>query len=153
MGLDWQNPVDAPLFLCYNKKTSIVLNMTLEPKIVLTTSNERVIAGVGEYTDDNNNKVCLVFRAPYIINLVPHTDGEDVMQQQYKVSFTKWIPYSSSKEFRIPYSYIVTIGEVEPDILNLYEQNFGEFLNDNDTLQPSDSSDTAEDAGVSDIGD
>ena len=106
-------------------------------------------------TDENGNKICAVLRSPYIVNLVPFDDGNSE-QQQYKVSFTKWIPYSSSKEFRIPFSQIVTIGEVEQDILNLYEQNFGDT--DDDTTDggdagdngTSDSSDNAEEPGVSD---
>ena len=105
--------------------------MALEPKIILTLTNERIIAGVGEYTDENNNNVCLVLKSPYIVNLVPHGDEST---QQYKVSFTKWIPYSASNMFRIPYSYVVTIGEVEADILNLYKENFGDQLDDTDTL-------------------
>jgi len=124
------------------------MQMMLEPKIILTSSNERLVAGLGEYTDEEGRKVCLVFKSPYNVDLTPHTEGD---VNQYKISFSKWLPYSNSNEFRIPYSYVITIGEPEPEILNLYLQNFGDQLNDSNAVQSSDSSDTAEESGVSDI--
>jgi hypothetical protein len=124
--------------------------MILEPKIILTSSNERLIAGLGEYSDEEGRKVCLVFKSPYNVDLTPHAEGE---VNQYKISFSKWLPYSNSNEFRIPYSYVITIGEPEPEILNLYLENFGDQLDDGNTLSTSDSSDTAEESGVPDSAD
>ena len=59
-----------------------------------------------------------------------------------------------SEIHHFPFSYfIVTIATPDNQILESYLTKFGDIFNDDNTLQPSDSSDTAEDAGVSDIGD
>jgi len=72
---------------------------------------------------------------------------------QFNVNFTKWIPYSSDDQFKIPYSSVTAIGEVDPGILEVYLEKFGDKLNDTDTVQPSDSSDITEESGVSDSAD
>jgi hypothetical protein len=123
------------------------------PKIILMHSGERVIAMLGEVTDEDGKGVGIIARCPYILSMMPAGDSPDGNSTQFNVNFTKWIPFSSDDQFKIPYNSVVAIGEVEPGILDAYIGKFGDKLNDDNTLQPSDSSDTAEDAGVSDIRD
>ena len=117
-------------------------------KIILTKSNERIISAIGEMQDpETGNGIGFILKCPYLLSL-GRTESED--PSEFSVSFTKWIPYSSDRQFRIPYDSVIAMGEVEPDILSIYIEKFGEFLNDNDTVSTSDSSDSSEGSGVSD---
>lgn len=118
------------------------------PKIILTRTGEKLIAAVGEITDPETNKgLGFVFRCPYTLNMLPADEG------QFSVNFTKWIPYSSDMDFKVPYDVVAALGEPEQDILNIYLEKFGDKLNDTDTVSTSDSSDSPEESGVSDSGD
>ena len=120
----------------------------MSPKIILMKTGERIITGLGEIKDTETDKgICFLFRCPYILTLVQNEE------QKYNVNFTKWIPYSADDQFKVPYDSVIAIGNVEEEIEEIFIERFGDKLNDNDAVQPSDSSDTAEDAGVSDSGD
>jgi hypothetical protein len=124
------------------------------PKILLMNSGERIIAGLAELTDPEGKAICLVARCPYILAMMPTGDvSPDGNPAQFNVNFTKWIPYSSDDQFKIPYSSVTAIGEVDPGILEVYLEKFGDKLNDNDAVSTSDSSDSAEESGLSDSGD
>jgi hypothetical protein len=126
----------------------------MNPKIILTHVGERIIAGVGEMKDENGNGLCLVLRCPYILSMIPAGEtSPDGVATQFNVNFTKWIPYSMDNQFKVPYSSVVAIGDVDPNILEIYLSRFAEILNDDDTVSTSDSSDSSEGSGVSDSGD
>ena len=128
--------------------------MNLTPRIVLTQHNERIIAGVGEIEDNDGKRIGLILKRPYVLSMMPTGDvTPDGTPSQFNVNFTKWIPYSTDEEFRVPYNAVVAVGEVEPGILEIYLEKFGDELNDTDTLPTSDSSYSAEEPGVSDSGD
>jgi len=118
------------------------------PKIVLTKYGEKLITAVGEVTDTETGKgLGFVFKCPYTLSMTPSAEG------QFSVNFTKWIPYSIDNEFKVPYDVVSAVGEPEPDILNVYIEKFGDRLNDNDTVSTTDSSDSAEESGLSDSAD
>lgn len=97
-------------------------------RIILTKNNERIISGIGEIQDPETGKgVGFLLKCPYILSLIK---SESENPSEFSVSFTKWIPYSSDKEFRVTYDSVIAIGEVETDILNIYMERFGELLND-----------------------
>lgn len=124
------------------------------PKILLMNSGERIIAALGELTDPEGKPICLVARCPYILAMMPTGDvSPDGNPSQFNVNFTKWIPYSSDDQFKIPYNTVTAIGEVDPGILEVYLEKFGDKINDGDTLPTSDSGDNAEESGVSDSAD
>jgi hypothetical protein len=124
------------------------------PKILLMNSGERIIAGLAEVTDPEGKPFCLLARCAYILSMMPTGDiSPDGNPSQFNVNFTKWIPYSSDEQFKIAYSSVVAIGEVEPGILDVYLEKFGDKLNDTNTVSTSDSSGSAEESGVSDSGD
>lgn len=98
------------------------------PKVVVLKTGERVVAGLAEVIDNETNKpVCLLLRCPYILTLRPKDESGD-----FEVNFTKWIPFSSDKQFRVSYDALVAIGEVEESILNAYMEKFGEELVENE---------------------
>lgn len=125
------------------------------PKVLLMKSGERIIAGLSELTDQDGNGVCFVIRCPYIMGMTPAGEiSPEGDPTQFQINFTKWFPFSSDIQFKIPYTSIVAIGEPDPNILSVYLEKFGENLNDNDgTNFTSDSTDSAEESGVSDSGD
>lgn len=128
--------------------------MNLTPRIVLTQHNERIIAGVGEIEDNDGKRIGLVLKKPYVLSMMPTGEvSPDGAPSQFNVNFTKWIPYSTDDEFRVPYNAVVAVGEVEPGILEIYLEKFGDVLNDGNTLSTIDSSDSAEESGVSDSAD
>ena len=121
------------------------------PKIILLKTGERIISALGEIKDQETDKgICLLFKCPYILTLVQNDEGK------YNVNFTKWIPYSTEDQFKIPYDSVIAIGDVEPEILEIYIERFGDKINDgNDGGDAgdngtSDSSDSAEESGLSD---
>lgn len=99
------------------------------PKVIVLKTGERVVAGLAEVIDNETNKaVCLLLRCPYILTLRP----KDESSGDFEVNFTKWIPFSSDKQFRVSYDALVAIGEVEESILNAYMEKFGEELVDDE---------------------
>lgn len=124
------------------------------PKIILTTTGERIICGLAEAVDENQQPVCLLARCPYILNMTPSGEiSPDGNPEQFNVNFAKWIPYSSDEQFKIPYTSVIAIGDVDEGILKIYLEKFGDKLNDSDTVSTTDSSDSSEEPGVSDSGD
>lgn len=132
------------------------------PRVLVLVSGERIIAGLSEVTDDDGKGVCLVVRCPYILNMIPTEElNDEGAPAQFTINFAKWLAYSSSDEFRIPYSSVIAIGEAEESILDVYMKRFGDKLNAGTTddggdagdNRTSDSSDSAEEPGVSDSAD
>ena len=130
------------------------------PKVLLMKSGERILAGLSELTDKEGNGVCFVIRCPYILTMSPagevSTEGEPT---QFQVNFTRWFPFSSDVQFKIPYTSVVAIGEPDQNILNVYLEKFGETLYDGATGTDvgsdgsDDSGDSPEESGVSDSAD
>lgn len=115
------------------------------PKVVVLKTGERVVAGLAEVIDNETNKaVCLLLRCPYILTLRPKEESGD-----FEVNFTKWIPFSSDKQFRVSYDALVAIGEVEESILNAYMEKFGEELVDDGASDDG----AGDDGSVAEIGD
>lgn len=124
------------------------------PRIVLLNTGERIIAALSEVTDPEGKPICLLVKCPYILSMIPSgetsPDGNPV---QFNVNFTKWIPYSSDDQFKIAYNSVIAFGEVDPGILDVYIEKFGDKLNDDNTLPAIDPDVMPEESGVSDSGD
>ncbi len=124
------------------------------PKVMILNSGERIISGVSEVTDENGQGICLLLRCPYILEMAPTGEfNSEGNPSQFSINFTKWFAYSTSDEFRIPYTSVVAIGEPEEGILDVYMKRFGDKLNDTSAVSTSDSSNSSEESGVSDSGD
>ena len=93
--------------------------------VVTLKTGERVITDLKEIFDgDDENKkgVCLLMEDPYILEMVgdrPQYITEQY-QMEYSVKFSKWNPYSSDWQFKIPYDCIMTISDPEPQLLASY---------------------------------
>jgi sporulation protein YlmC with PRC-barrel domain len=120
-------------------------------------SGERLIAGLAEFTNENGVGVGFIIRNPYILGMMPagevSSEGDPT---QFQINFTKWFPFSSDNQFKIPYNTVVAIGEPDANILNVYLEKFGADLYDGDDERvddTSDSGDSSEGSGLSDSGD
>lgn len=123
-------------------------------KVLKMQNGEQLISGIAEVTNENNEGVGFEITNPYLLDLVPTGDltpeGQPIT---FNVNFTRWVTCSVDSTFRIPYSAVVAIGDPEVQVLETYKAKFGDLIDDSSAVQPSDSSDTVEESGVSDIGD
>jgi len=99
--------------------------------ILTLKTGDRVIAELKEIFDgegDDKRGVCLLMEEPYVLNL----DGGNPQYlteqygMEYQIKFSKWNPYSSDWQFKIPYDCIMTISNPEPGLQEAYENKITE---------------------------
>lgn len=104
-------------------------------QLVLLKSGEELVADVREIVDKETEKqVSLVFINPHHISYTDET-----------LVFDPWIPLSESRQFFIPYDWVVTITQPIQSIIDKFIERFGE---ENDSQ--SDSIENASDADLRD---
>lgn len=99
--------------------------------ILTLKTGDRVIAELKEIFDgegDDRRGVCLLMEEPYVLNL----DGGNPQYlteqygMEYQIKFSKWNPYSSDWQFKMPYDCIMTISNPEPGLQEAYENKIKE---------------------------
>lgn len=99
--------------------------------ILTLKTGDRVIAELKEIFDgegDDRRGVCLLLEEPYVLNL----DGGNPQYlteqygMEYQIKFSKWNPYSSDWQFKMPYDCIMTISNPEPGLQEAYENKIKE---------------------------
>jgi hypothetical protein len=131
----------------------------LPVRIFHLVTGQQVIAGHAELFDEENQKGTgfppgLLMKCPYVLSMTPYGDvSPDGSPSQFNVNFTKWMPYSSDDQFKIPIYQVIALGEPEQNILDIYIEKFGDRLDDIKLAGQSDSSDSSEGSGLSDSGD
>ena len=91
--------------------------------IAVLQTGERVITELQEVREENKEDgkpICLMFVRPYILN-VEGTDDATV-NQEVQVRFSKWLPYSSDTQFKIPFSSVMAVGTADPGLAQAYNQ-------------------------------
>ena len=89
--------------------------------IAVLQTGERVITELQEVREDNKEDgkpICLMFVRPYILN-VEGTDDATV-NQEVQVRFSKWLPYSSDTQFKIPFTSVMAVGTADPGLGQAY---------------------------------
>ena len=122
--------------------------------ILTLKTGDRVIAELKEIFDgegDDKRGVCLLMEEPYVLNL----DGGNPQYlteeygMEYQIKFSKWNPYSSDWQFKMPYDCIMTISNPEPGLQEAYEnkikQKREQYGRDTATDATADESGTPED--------
>ena len=143
-GPDWQNPVAAPIFLCYCiKRYGVIMSI----KLAILKSGEQVIADIKEYVDDTQRVISLLFSNPYIVRfLTPELLMEGVVETaettvSHKVSFSPWIVMSEDKSMTVPVDWVVTIVEPIDWVKKSYEEKMNQSLEgvstEPDSVQPN----------------
>ena len=94
-------------------------------------TGERVITELKESFDgeaDNKKGVCLLMEDPYILNLDSAQPQylTEAHGMEYQVRFSKWNPYSTDWQFKVPYDCVMTISQPEPGLENAWQQKITE---------------------------
>lgn len=83
--------------------------------IVHLVSGEQVIAKLTELRDKDGEPFCFLLQMPMVLTLVPsETEGET------SINYFPWSPFSGTREFRISFEKIISIGEPLPNVLRSY---------------------------------
>ena len=88
--------------------------------IAVLQTGERVITELQEVREDNKEDgkpICLMFVRPYILN-TESVSNED--NQEVQVRFSKWLPYSSDTQFKIPFASVMAVGTADPGLAQAY---------------------------------
>ncbi len=99
----------------------------LNPSIVVLRTGEKLITILQEVFEgegDDKKGVCLVMNYPYELTLLA-VDGADEAQD-LQVKYSKWCPFSTDAQYRIPYDGILTIGVPDVGLSGAYMQKVEE---------------------------
>ena len=116
--------------------------------ILTLKTGDRIIAELKEIFDgegEDKRGVCLLMEEPYILNL-DGTQPQYLTEQygmEYQIKFSKWNPYSSDWQYKIPYDSVMTISNPEPGLQEAYENKIKEkreVLNQNDRYESAEDS-------------
>lgn len=95
-------------------------------KLVVLKSGEDIVADVKELIDDDGNVVSLIFSNPVTVKLFKNQVlVDDEKENEYKISFTPWMPLSEEKNIPVRQDWIVTI--VEP--IEMVKKSYMEKMN------------------------
>jgi hypothetical protein len=89
--------------------------------IVILKTGSQIICSLKELFDgeeDNRKGVCLLMIHPYELSLVATNSKKT--QQDLQVKFSRWCPYSSDYQFKIPYDSVMAVGAVDPNLEQAY---------------------------------
>jgi hypothetical protein len=95
----------------------------MNPSIVILKTGEKLITVLQEVFEgqgEDKKGICLVMNHPYELTLinVPNTENSE---QDLQVKYSKWCPYSTDAQFRIPYDGVLAIGQPDPGLSSAYE--------------------------------
>ena len=88
--------------------------------IAVLQTGERVITELQEVREENKedgHPICLMFVRPYILNTESVSNEAN---QEVQVRFSKWLPYSSDTQFKIPFSSVMAVGTADPGLAQAY---------------------------------
>ena len=88
--------------------------------IAVLQTGERVITELQEVREDNKEDgkpICLMFVRPYILNTESVSTEAN---QEVQVRFSKWLPYSSDTQFKIPFASVMAVGTADPGLAQAY---------------------------------
>ena len=88
--------------------------------IAVLQTGERVITELQEVREDNKEDgkpICLMFVRPYTLNT---ESVNNEANQEVLVRFSKWLPYSSDTQFKIPFASVMAVGTADPGLAQAY---------------------------------
>ncbi len=84
-------------------------------KIVQLKDGSHIICKITELTSDDGKPLCFLIEVPMILSYANEGSEDDV-----KIKYSQWSPFSKSLEFRIPFDQVITIGEPKTAVLEKY---------------------------------
>jgi len=97
---------------------------TLKTGTIIISELKEVYDGEGE----DRKGICLLVERPYelsLVNAAPQYMVEEA-GAELQVKFSKWNPYSSDNQFKLPYDSVMTIGEPEEGLKDAYVAKIAE---------------------------
>lgn len=95
----------------------------LTPSIVILKTGEKLITILQEAFEgegDDQKGICLVMNHPYVLSLIS-IENQDNPEQDLQVKFSKWCPYATDVQFRIPYDGVLAIGQPDLGLSQAYQ--------------------------------
>lgn len=93
----------------------------MKPSVVMLSTGETIVTNLQEiFRGEGEDKkgLCLLLNHPYKLDLISTDDDPTNVQ----VKFTKWMPFSSEVQFKVPYDTVLTIGEPEKSLKEAFER-------------------------------
>lgn len=100
----------------------------INASIVIFKNGDQVICDLKEIYDgegETKKGICLLMVHPYKLSLV--TLNNEDPNQDLQLRFSKWSPYSSNVEFKIPYDSIISLGTAENNLRLAYINRVNEL--------------------------
>jgi hypothetical protein len=95
----------------------------MNPSIVILKTGEKLITVLQEVFEgqgEDKKGICLVMNHPYELTLINVSNTENP-EQDLQVKYSKWCPYSTDVQFRIPYDGVLAIGQPDLGLASAYE--------------------------------
>jgi hypothetical protein len=95
----------------------------MNPSIVILKTGEKLITVLQEVFEgqgEDKKGICLVMNHPYELTLINVLNTE-TPEQDLQVKYSKWCPYSTDVQFRIPYDGVLAIGQPDPGLASAYQ--------------------------------
>ncbi len=90
--------------------------------VIVLTNGDQIVCDLREVYDgegDDKKGLCLMMTHPYILSLV-EVESSDNSDPSLQVKFSKWCPYSTNVQFKIPYNAVIAIGDCDPLLAETY---------------------------------
>ena len=103
--------------------------------IAVLQTGERVITELQEVREENKEDgkpICLMFVRPYILNTESVSNEAN---QEVQVRFSKWLPYSSDTQFKIPFSSVLAVGTADPGLGQAYTNTVQQAIAAEDAIR------------------
>ncbi len=106
--------------------------------VVILKTGTQIICDLKEVFDgegEDKKGICLLMVHPYELSLINVADENS--QQDLQVKFSKWCPYSTDYQYKIPYDSVLAIGTPDIGLEQAYKtkiNHLAELINQN--VQP-----------------
>ena len=88
-------------------------------KIVMLKNKQHIICKLTELmVEETDEPLCFLFEVPMVISYTYPQDTVD--DNAVTIIFQQWSPFSKSLQFRVPFDYVISIGEPKDQILEKY---------------------------------
>jgi hypothetical protein len=124
MGGNWQNPVDASLFSCYNVNTSKQIVMSI--KLALLKTGDTIISDMKELVVEDKVQGYLL----YLPHKISATKSVMITEERnpnngdvpVEVTLSPWILLSSDSKIAIVSDWVVTVVNPLETVIDIYKE-------------------------------
>ena len=95
---------------------------TMNVSIVILKNGDQIVCDLKEVYEgegDDRKGICLLMIHPYLLSLIAVENAENP-QQDLQVKFSRWCPYSTDTQFKIPYDTVMSIGTCDSNLSMAY---------------------------------